>query len=254
MVDVFAAPTKINMSPQGFGVAQYGDDTKLNVFFYMKAVLDREASSEANTPIYKNMIYVTIHPPGERLNIVDRPAIDNDKLRWPTQWNAFTLNKIQMPEGTPVDILFPNHPAVAATLKSLGVYTIQQLAELSGNGVDSLGMGGQEYVNKAQRYLKEAGGSKAFNQLTEQVKERDIKIASLERQFQMQAETIKQLQEQLAKLGPIDRSQQNLSHVQNYDAQKARIDANHVTQDLAKQKKENVKSKTQKALEEIDNL
>lgn len=252
----FQSPTKIEMNRQGYGTVQYGDDTKLNVFFYMKAVLDSEASREQNTPIYKNVIYVTIHPPGERLNIVDRPARDEDKMRWPQQWNQYTLNKIQVPEGTPVDVLFPNHPAVAATLKAMGVYTIQQLAGLGGNAIDGLGMGGQEYVNKAKRYLEQAGDSKVFNQLTEQIKERDVKIESLERQFHMQAETIKTLQAQLANLGNIDRSQQHLGHVPGYDAQKERIDANHVTKELKPEveNRRKHKEKVKLSLEDIENL
>lgn len=234
----FANPTSIKMDEvRGFGVVQYGDDSKNVVNFYMKAILDNEASLEANTPIYKNVVYVTIHPPGERLNIVDRPAQDIDKRRWPMQWQQYTLNKTQMPEGTPVDILFPNHPAIAATLKSLGVYTVQQLANLSGNAIDTLGMGGQDYVTKAQNFLKEAGNTKEYARLKREIEARDDKIDDLSKQMKMAIKTIKELQAQIASIGPIDRSQQNLGHVPNYDAQKERIDANHPTKEIKTNKK-----------------
>lgn len=248
MDTTFARPSKINMDPSGqFGQAEYGND-KLNVTFYTKAVLDQIASKESNTPYYKNIIYVTIHPPGERLNIVDRPATDEDKMRWPMQWQRFTLNKTQVPEGTPVDVLFPNHPAVAATLKGNGIYTIQQLAELSANAIDSLGMGAMDFVTKAKRFLQEAGDSKAYQELRRQLEEKDHRIEYLEKVFEQQAQTIKQLQVQMGKFGPIDHSQHNLGHIASEDTQTARINSVHASVD------EKPKKSKRLSMTEIENM
>lgn len=247
---VFARPTGLNMDPSGnFGQAKFGSD-KLNVMFYMKAVLDNEVSKQEGRPFFKNVIYVRIHPPGETLNIVDRPVRETDKHQYAMQWNQYTLNKTQMPEGTPLEYLFPNYPAVPATLKSMGVYTIEQLAGLGGNAIDNIGMGGQDYVNKAKKYLEQATDGAAFVRMQNDLKGKDEEITSLRRQLDLQAKAIQELQSKMASIGPIDHSQMNLQHVPGYDVQAARINAVHPTADIAK----NAKKRTKPSMEEIENL
>ena len=76
-------------------------------------------SAELGRPYSEDQIYVRIHPPGERLNIVDRRANEDDKRRFPQQWHLFSQQKEQHPEGTQIELLYPEYPAVAAESQGL---------------------------------------------------------------------------------------------------------------------------------------
>ena len=113
-------------------IVEYGGgDRNMVCMFYNKPVLNPAKSDEKGRQIFDNKVYVCIHPPGERLNIVDREASDLERRRFPMQWEAFRKNKQQQPEGTPIELLYPGQPTIAATLRASGVQTVEQCAELS---------------------------------------------------------------------------------------------------------------------------
>jgi len=163
------------------GTVQYGGgDRNLVAMFYTRPMHNPAKSNEAGRPIYEDKVYIRIHPPGERLNIVDRPATSQDQRRFPMQWNQFKDNQQQIPEGTPIDLLYPDQPSIAATLKANGVHTIEQCAQLSANAIESIGMGSQRYVNDSVKYLEAANKGVGASQLRKELEDRDRKIASLE--------------------------------------------------------------------------
>lgn len=229
--------SKINMQGD-YGIAQYGDDTRLVVKFFMKSVLDQAQSRNSAMPIHKNIEYVEMHAPGERLNIVCRPVTDSDKFRFPVQWSQFINKREQRPEGTPVDLLFPNNPAVADNLRAHAVFTIQQLANLSASGIDTIGMGGQDWVNMAKKYIANATDGIAFHKMQEELKKTNEEKAVLEYK-------VSKLQEQLDGLmarfvNPNANSMQP-AWQPGFDAQAERLDANHPSQEIAQAQKKKKK-------------
>lgn len=174
MDEGFASHTGINWQGN-VGVVEYGNDRNMIAMFYVKSVLVPAKSNEHGRPYHEDQVFVRIHPPGERLNIVDRPVKDSDKRRWPIQWAQFQQNQEQHPEGTPVDLLYPAHPSVAATLRANGVFTIEQCAELSGPAIDSIGMGAQRYSNDAKKYLELA--NRAWLQLRSRLSLRSVTVS-----------------------------------------------------------------------------
>lgn len=175
----FASHTAIDWKGH-VGVVKYGDDTQTIALFYNRSVHNPIKSEQAGTPIHDDVDFVRIHQPGERLNIIDRPVQPADKQRFPREWNAYIDNRSQIPEGTPIDLLFPAHPHVGANLRGLGVYTIEQCAKLSGHAMDVIGMGAQEYVNRANEYLDAANKGVGLHKLHKELEERDSKIRVLE--------------------------------------------------------------------------
>lgn len=164
------------------GVVKYGDDSATIAMFYNRSVHNPVKSAQAGTPIHDDVDHVRIHQPGERLNIIDRPVQPSDKLRFPREWKAYIDNREQIPEGTPIDLLFPAHPNVGANLRGLGVYTIEQCAALSGHAMDVIGMGAQEYVNRAKEYLEAANKGVGLHKLHKELEERDSQIRVLQAQ------------------------------------------------------------------------
>jgi hypothetical protein len=210
----------------GTGTVRWGEDTNLLVMFYNKSV---HVATEEGRPIHKDAIFIKIQHPGETLNIIDRPVNDSDKQRFRTQWSNFVHDRTQVPEGTPIDLLFPNHPAVADNLRGFGVFTIEQCAGLSATAIDTIGRGAQEYKTRAQRYLDMANKGQSFHVLQKQIELKDQEVRIMQ-------QTINSLKSQLESLtiklvDPVRASLQP-PHMANVDVQAERINANAPTKEL----------------------
>jgi hypothetical protein len=221
----FSNPTGVQMNSQGYGTVSYTDDKKLNVLFYTRSVHNPAKSQASGAPVYENKVFVRIQQPGEMLNVVDKPAKDEDTKRWPQHWQSYLHNRTQIPEGTPIDLLFPNDPARSDALKSRGVYTIQQLANLSQTAMDNVGMGAQEYVNRAKKYIESANDGSQVLALLEEGKKKDLKISRLELDIQ----SLKDQLNQLIK----DRANPSNINDKGYDVQAARINSRHISNEIA---------------------
>ncbi len=163
------------------GVVSYGSDDKL-VIFYNKLVLNPQKSTELGREYKDPKIFVKIQTPGER-DCIDRPATVSDQRRWPIQWAQFQQNTDQLSSGTPIELLHPNNPAIAANLRAAGVQTIEQAANLSGPAIDNIGMGAQQYSNDAKKYLEAASKGVHFTQMQHELEQRDSEIRVLKQQL-----------------------------------------------------------------------
>lgn len=195
MVDAtdFSSPTNIHWAGHVGSVEYGGGDKAMVVMFFKKATHNPARSLAEGRPFYDEQVFVRVHPPGERLNIVERPAKGDDARRWPNQWNQFHQNKEQVPEGTPIGHLYPDKPAVEATLRASGVFTIEQCADLSGHAIDNLGMGSQRWVNDAKKYLEFANKGVKAAQFRAEMDEKDREIKVLRQQVEQLTTSIDQL-------------------------------------------------------------
>lgn|ERR1700722_2272668 len=131
-------------------------DRNAHAIFYTDKMPNPAKSREAGRPIYDNVVMIRIGNPGERLNVVVRPVREEDKRRFAIQWAQFMQSHKQRPEGTPLSFLLPENPAAIGMLEGCNVHTVEQLASLSGEAIQTIGMGAQGYVNSAQQYLTNA--------------------------------------------------------------------------------------------------
>jgi len=223
---IFQRPTKINMTAGGHGTVEYGDDSQLVVIFYTRSVENSALSLQEGRRIFNDQVFVKMHAPGERLNIIDRPANENDKNRFPNQYRAYMHNHTQVPDGTPIDLLFPNTPSIADGLKASGVYTVEQCAGLSAHAMDTIGMGAQDYQNKAKRYIENSKKGANFHQIQAELAQRDQTIKLQQHQIGELKRQLDALQQRFA--DPVNTSQQP-PHISNYDVQSDRINANSTT-------------------------
>lgn len=225
-------PTGVDWSAGGHtGMVRWGDDSNLLVMFYNKSVHVPAMSTEGR-PVYRDEIYIKIQQPGEMLNVIDRPVQDNDKRRFRHQWANFIHDRTQVPEGTPIGLLFPNHPAVGENLRGMGVYTIEQCAKLTAHAIDTIGRGGQEYVNRAQSYLDMSNKGANFHKLQQALEAEQQKNRIMENNIaQLQA----QLHSMNTKLIDPVRASMSPPFIPNYDAQVERINANSPQKEIAQQ-------------------
>lgn len=252
-MDDFASHTNIEWNGH-VGVVQYGGgDKNMLAMFYNRSIHSPAKSQAEGRPVFEDQVYVRIHPPGERLNIIDRPAQTGDRRRFALQWAQFQENKQQTPEGTPIDLLYPEHPSIGSMLRASGVHTIEQCAELSGPAIDNIGMGSQRYVNDATKYLQAATKGVKASQMRHELEERDSQIRTLTqmvdtlkgeverlRDIQNQSVDLQQVQQLIAgqQLRPKFPAGAPRQMNTAFDAQTAQINATSATNDVAQQKRQ----------------
>lgn len=212
MADDFSSPT--NISWQGHvGTVEYGGgDRSMVVLFYNRPVLNPAKSRELGHPYHEDQVYIKVHPPGERLNITERPAREEDTRRWPMQWSQFQAQKEQHPDGAPIELLYPEQPAIAATLRACNVATIEQCAELSAHAIEQVGMGAQQYSNHAKKWLELANKGASISQMRGELEIRDREIKVLKR-------TVSELQQTIESMRNSALGAPNLAQVQSLIAQ-----------------------------------
>lgn len=230
-----APPTGINWGNAGktYGQVRFGEDNQQVVLFYIRSVFNAAKSAAMGSRQYESQTWVKMHPPGEKLNIIDRPVEDNDKRRYPHQWNLFLQNKTQVPDGTPIDLLFPNSPHVADNLKAYSVYTIQQCANLSDNAIQTIGMGATEWKNMATQYLQSASSGTEFLKVKDELRKKDQEIRVMNRKF----DQLKAAYDDLAaKFGGPNQGQSGNGQwpppVEPVDTEVQTLNANHPSQQM----------------------
>ncbi|MBF0309844.1 MAG: hypothetical protein HQL56_09975 [Magnetococcales bacterium] len=169
----------------GGSQVSHGSDENLFVEFFYKAIPDRFRSEQEGRPIHTQKVYVRILTPGQKDEFVG-PARDKDRERFPRQWDAFQRNMTLPLDGTPLEQWPALEVSQVADLKSLNIFTVDQLASLSDNALQKVGLGARELVARAQAYLEQARGNAPAERLA----------ASLQRS----EEEIERLKEEVARL------------------------------------------------------
>lgn len=182
------------LNAHGFAEVQFGSDNNVNVSFYVKSVLNRAKSREEGRPVHESIEYVRIQHPGEK-DYTDRPVseVPQTMHRFARQWAAFKDSRKFVPDGTPVEMVFPQWPEIAANLHGLGVHTAEQLANLTAEGISHLGLGGQDWVNKARKFVEYGEKGVAHHKVQKELADRDNKIEVLENTVAMMKTQIDRL-------------------------------------------------------------
>lgn len=220
-VTEFRAPTGMDqalIASQGYGMVQYGPtDDKLIVGFYKKSVSNAARSREMGIPFHESKDFVKIQHPGETLNIVDRPVLDDDKRRWPRQWDNYQRGVNQVPDGVPLSLLFPAAPHIVTMMRGYNIHTVEQLSNLSAEAISTVGMGAQDWVNAAQRYMERANKGVDHHKFETALAKKDQQIAALTRQVEEVTALVRQQQQ----------SQPRPLNTPDFDYQSAQINASH---------------------------
>ena len=132
-------------------------DEKLIVAFYSDAVEDVGASKREGRPIYRDVVFVRIQIPGDRdLNVIERPAEDKDKARFPRQWERYQRGEAVSTEGTPLEVWPIMTKGLVKMLKAQNIATVEQLANVDDSNLRNLGIGAREMRDRAKAYLEDA--------------------------------------------------------------------------------------------------
>lgn len=156
---------------------RYAGDDKVFAQFFSKPVQNAKKSDEAGRPIFEDRDYIKIIVPGDKSNIVSRPARDTDKVRFPRQWAAYENQQEQPLEGTPL----AEWPAITRSqveeLKFMGIHTVEALVSMPDTNNF---MGAASMREKAKVWLEQAAADAPVQEMAAQIEALNERIAELE--------------------------------------------------------------------------
>lgn len=160
--------------------------------FFTENEYNTDKSEALGRPVYDSVVLIRMIIPGDPGNQVVRRVRENDKKRFAKAWEAFENEAKISSEGTPIDDWPRLRSREVAGLKHLGIYTVEQLSNLSDANLANLGMGGQILRDQAKAFLEAAKkGAAATAAVAEN--------ARLKTQIDMMQEQMSRLTEQLEK-------------------------------------------------------
>jgi hypothetical protein len=155
------------------------------VKFYPKWVRNNFQSKQEGKEVGEYRDYVMIICPGQPKSEVHREVRDSDKREYRNEWAAYKEGKEQRISGTPVELLPGLDKSRADSLKTIYIYTIEQLAEVSESAKHAMGMGANDLVNRAKGYLQK----------------NSAEVAALKQENTELRKTLEVMQAQIAALG-----------------------------------------------------
>jgi FtsZ-interacting cell division protein YlmF len=179
--------------PALFSKANAGDET-LFVIFYMGVLKNDARSTDEGRAIFDDVECVRIIVPGDKNNVIDRPADANDKRRFAKQYGLFKQGVAEEDQvsGTRLtDWPFLSR-AQCEELRHLSIKTVEQLAHVR-DDITTKVPGLVSLKQNATVWLAKASKSAEAAQITKRLQDQDAEIADLKRVLQEQAGRIEKL-------------------------------------------------------------
>jgi len=161
-------------------------DSVMVARFYKKAVKNNFKSKQEGRPIFEDKIYVEYYAAGQTQLKMDVPAYDHHMQRFAKQWAYYqsTQKEDGGGAGTPLSQWPILSPADVENLRGMKIFTIENIAGLSDNGLSVLGMGlagmaAHVLRARAQAYLGAAKDSALPQKQAEDIEAMKKQIADL---------------------------------------------------------------------------
>lgn len=143
----------LSMTPDGTMMRQA--DEKLLVRFYLTEQLNEARSNEAGISKYDDIEMIEIIIPGCRDNCI-RKASDQDKQRFPRQYESFLNTNAERTEGTPLSHFPFIAPSERKELEYFNIYTGEGLVNLSDGYLDKIPLDLRPMIQKVKAFMEMA--------------------------------------------------------------------------------------------------
>lgn len=170
--------------------------------FYVRAIEDVPESRKAGRPIFKDVEYVDVIIPGDKLTMPSFKVTDEHRKRWPQHYKAFKEGQTDPVVGTPLK----EWPALTTSqveeLKAIRIYTVEALADLSDQGLQNVGLGARSLQAKAKAFLEQAKGSANVQRYAEENEKLKVEMSRQAELIKELAAEVKALRDNKPKRGP----------------------------------------------------
>jgi hypothetical protein len=179
--------------PNIFTRANAGDDS-LFVVFYMGVIRNEARTIEEGRPIFDDVECVRIIIPGDKNNVLDRPANARDKQRFSKQYSMFKagLSEDDQVSGTRLTEWPFLSRGQAEELKHLGIKTVEQLAEVRDDIVSRV-PGLTTLKQNASAWLGKAKGAAEAAKTAKLIADQQSQIETLQTAVREQAARIEKM-------------------------------------------------------------
>lgn len=177
--------------PNLFSRSNAGDDS-LFVVFYMGVVKNEGRSVDEGRPIFDDVECVRIIVPGDRNNMIDRPASAVDKARFAKQYALFQQGRKEEDQlsGTRLTDWPYLTRGQCEEFRYLGLRTVEQLAECR-DDVCAKVPGLSQLKRNAALWLDKAKGAAEASKAAKELETQNNRIAHLEKVIAEQAELLR---------------------------------------------------------------
>lgn len=158
--------------------ARFSKDEQLFVKFHTQPLQNKKASAEEGRPIFDDREYISIMVPGDKCSIIDRPASDQDKQRFPKHYAAFASNEETQVQGTPLEQWPQLTRSQVEEMRYFNVRTVEQLAGMADTQTQQF-RGMNTLRTKAQQFLEAAKDNAVNVKLNAELEDRDNQISAL---------------------------------------------------------------------------
>lgn len=135
------------------------------VQFSEEAIQNPAKSEAAGRPIFDAVEMVSISFPGNNLTEIVRKVTDEDRERWPKQYEAFKRNGGTVVDGTALEAWTALSKAQVREFQAMNIFTIEALAAVPDNAVQRMGMGGHMWRERAKAFLEAAEDNAAVDKV-----------------------------------------------------------------------------------------
>ena len=140
----------------------------MNVFakFYDRMIKTEEINPKTGLPVFKEVCFVEIRIKNNSTDVVDQPATQEKINRFMPQYQLYLQAKEKEKKGTSLSLFAFLTLDEQETLKSHGIFTLEEFVALPKSKVESLNL--QEEHKKAKLFVKTHKNQAALSELTKE--------------------------------------------------------------------------------------
>lgn len=161
-------------------IGQSESEKNVAARFYDKAVKTNEVAKNG-LPVFKNVTYIEIRLKDNSTEVFNQPATNEKIRRFPKEYALYQLSKKQVENGTPLEQFAFLTAAEIATCKSRGVFTVEALAGLDIDKVQSLGLQDEHVL--AEMFLEKSNNNKMLDDFAKKEVEYERALEALREQL-----------------------------------------------------------------------
>jgi hypothetical protein len=98
------------------------NNAALPATFYFRAEKNVARSQAEDREVYEDILWVRIGDPLDKFTQVDRKACEEDRQRYPLEYDFFSSKMKAAKEGVSIDVLFPRSSSESIALRAQNVF------------------------------------------------------------------------------------------------------------------------------------